>query len=53
VKADATVSTVDGKVADAEAEAAISRAICREFDGSDGTRTRDLRRDTPVMAHPG
>jgi hypothetical protein len=26
--------------------------ICRYFDGSDGTRTRDLRRDRPVMALP-
>src|SRR5215216_142995 len=27
--------------------------ICRDFYGSDGTRTRDLRRDRPVMALPG
>jgi hypothetical protein len=27
--------------------------ICRYFYGSDGTRTRDLRRDRPVMAVPG
>jgi hypothetical protein len=27
--------------------------ICRDFEnGSDGTRTRDLRRDRPVMAVP-
>jgi hypothetical protein len=25
-------------------------SICRQFYGSDGTRTRDLRRDRPVMA---
>jgi hypothetical protein len=28
-------------------------AICRYFTGSDGTRTRDLRRDRPVIALPG
>jgi hypothetical protein len=27
-------------------------AICRNFYGSDGTRTRDLRRDRPVRAQP-
>jgi hypothetical protein len=29
------------------------RPICRDFYGSDGTRTRDLRRDRPVMISPG
>ena len=29
------------------------RAICRHFTGSDGTRTRDLRRDRPVLLVPG
>jgi hypothetical protein len=27
--------------------------ICRDFYGSDGTRTRDLRRDRPVFVYPG
>jgi hypothetical protein len=27
--------------------------ICRYFSGSDGTRTRDLRRDRPVLALAG
>jgi hypothetical protein len=27
-------------------------SICRDFYGSDGTRTRDLRRDSPVQAKP-
>jgi len=27
--------------------------ICRDFYGSDGTRTRDLRRDRPVLGLPG
>jgi hypothetical protein len=27
--------------------------ICRFFYGSDGTRTRDLRRDRPVLVVPG
>jgi len=26
--------------------------ICRDFYGSDGTRTRDLRRDRPVLVIP-
>jgi hypothetical protein len=29
-----------------------NRQICRDFYGSDGTRTRDLRRDRPVQAQP-
>jgi hypothetical protein len=36
--------------------AALSRKRCARADsssGSDGTRTRDLRRDRPVMALPG
>jgi hypothetical protein len=28
-------------------------SICRDFYGSDGTRTGDLRRDRPVLALPG
>jgi hypothetical protein len=28
-------------------------ANCRTFSGSDGTRTRDLRRDRPVVLLPG
>jgi hypothetical protein len=27
--------------------------ICRDFYGSDGTRTRDLRRDRPDTTFPG
>ena len=37
-----------------EEDAERERSLCRAFrDGSDGTRTRDLRRDRPVMALPG